>query len=56
MNPLQKKRNGFFYKQLIAVVGINILTLLIMAGLLYSSLITAYEDNLKEVMLSLIHI
>jgi diguanylate cyclase (GGDEF)-like protein len=56
MNPLQKKRNGFFYKQLIAVVGINILTLLIMAGLLYSSFITAYEDNLKEVMSSKIRL
>ena len=52
MNPLQKKRSGFFYKQLIAIVGINILTLFIMSGLLFSNFIAAYEDNLKEVMRS----
>lgn len=44
------KSISFFHKQLIAVVGINILPLVIMSGLFYSSFINDYKDNLIEVM------
>jgi diguanylate cyclase (GGDEF)-like protein len=50
-NP-HKNRVSFFYKQLIAVMGINILPLLIMSGLLYSNFITDYQNNLIEDMKS----
>jgi len=45
-----KNRVSFFYKQLFAVMGINILPLLIMSGLLYSNFIADYKNNLIEVM------
>ena len=50
-NP-HKNRVSFFYKQLLAVMGINILPLLIMSGLLYSNFIADYKNNLIEVMKS----
>lgn len=46
-NPY-KNRVSFFYKQLFAVMGINILPLLIMSGLLYSNFINDYQNNLIE--------
>jgi diguanylate cyclase (GGDEF)-like protein len=47
---MKKINIGFFDKQLIAVVGINILSLLIMSSLLYSNFITNYKNNILEVM------
>lgn len=46
------KSFSFFHKQVIAVVGINILPLVIMSTLLYSNFIDGYKDNLIEVMRS----
>jgi diguanylate cyclase (GGDEF)-like protein len=46
MNIVKKMRVSFFYKQLITVMGINILPLLIMSVLLYSNFIADYKDNL----------
>jgi diguanylate cyclase (GGDEF)-like protein len=46
------KSISFFHKQVIAVVGINILPLVIMSALLYSNFIDDYKDNLIEVMRS----
>lgn len=45
---MKKFRLGYFHKQLIAVVGVNILALLIMSGLLYSNFLVNYKDNLIE--------
>ena len=54
-NP-HKNRVSFFYKQLFAVMGINILPLLIMSGLLYSNFINDYQNNLIEDMNSKINL
>jgi len=50
IGSVKKKKSSYFYRQLTAVMGINILPLLIMSGLLYSNFIADYKDNLIEVM------
>jgi len=47
-----KSRVSFFYKQMIAVMGINIIPLLVMSTMLYTNFITDYKNNLIEVMSS----
>ena len=49
MTILQKIKVNFFYKQLFAVMGINVLPLLIMSALLYTNFIADYKNNLIEV-------
>ncbi|MFT5813104.1 MAG: diguanylate cyclase (GGDEF)-like protein, partial [Psychroserpens sp.] len=56
MAILQKKRINFFYKQLIAVMGVNIVPLLIMSALLYTNFIADYKNNLIEMMNSKINL
>ena len=56
MAILQKKRVNFFYKQLLAVMGVNILPLLIMSALLYTNFIADYKNNLIEMMNSKINL
>ena len=50
MWPKSMQSISFFHKQFVAVVGVNILPLVIISGLLYSSFIEDYKDNLIEVM------
>ncbi len=50
INISKKNSYSFFYKQLIAVVTINILPLFIMSWLLYTNFINDYKSSLVETM------
>ena len=52
----KKDRVSFFYKQLIAVVTINILPLFIMSWLLYTNFMSDYKSGLMETMDSEINV
>lgn len=52
MANTSRKRLSFFRTQLLGIVSINVLSLALVAGLLYSSFANDYKDNLVDVMRS----
>ena len=56
MTEKKKTKIGFFGKQLIGAVAINIITLSIMTALLYSNFINDYKNNLMASMASKVNL